>query len=282
MIFNHNILINKFFSNATNLFVRSLSRSQNKKICDGSANKYHIFCSYGGSGSSFITKQLDAFVRPDVWQPTFNGKMLVEWESVTNNPDHKELLDINGYDSVDINWEPFNRRTKNRFKQFIDTKKSVKENLINFCHWIPETEYRVLFAHAGIMNFFSENNIHNVTYLVRHPLHAYASFAKPERHKAQIDSLGGVESNRAIEYWADRWNRHVRDYLQCQDKALNPILIRFEFAKQDSQVSAYHQQIFNNFIPSKRNFKALSNRGENLLKSLVSNTYFKIYDQWNF
>lgn len=66
------------------------------------------------------------------------------------------------------------------------------------------------------MNFFSQNNISEVTYLVRHPLHAYVSFAKPERHKAQIDSLGGVESTRAIEYWAYRWNSHVNDYLQCK------------------------------------------------------------------
>lgn len=280
-MFERSISNNIVSSSVRNLFIRFASRNDNQKSCDCSNKKYHIFCSYGGSGSSFLTKKLDAFVRPDVWQPTFNGQMLIEWKSVAKYPDHGELLDIRGYDAVDVNWEPFNRRTKNKFKKFIDSEKSIEKNLIQFCHWIQQTEHRVLFAHAGIMNFFNKNNISDVTYLVRHPLHAYVSFAKPERHKAQIEALGGIESTRAIEYWADRWNRHLEDYLKCKDKGLNPILIRFEYAKRDSQIATYHEQVFNDFATSKRNSKALSDRGEGLLKSLVSNNYFKIYEKWD-
>lgn len=130
----------RVLSNLKSLLIRLTSHQNKQKIRDSSTQTYHIFCSYGGSGSSFLTKKLDAFMRPDVWQPAFNGKALIEWKAVTDVPDHQELLDIRGYDAVDVNWEPFNRRTKNRFKKFIDPKKSIKENLIQFCHWIKKTE----------------------------------------------------------------------------------------------------------------------------------------------
>jgi len=239
----------------------------------------HIFYGYGGSGSSFLVTQLYAFRRPDVWQPAFKGHRLVEWESLTKAPG--ELLDDQGYETRNVNWAHFHARTDFKFRRYIDETLSIKENLLRFCRWIEKTPYKVMFVHAAIVGFFGYNNIHNVTYMIRHPLHSYVSFAKTERHQAEIDALGGLESARAIEFWTDRWNRIAQDYLKSVERQLNPVLIRFEHAVQDSQITRYHQAIFRSLIPSKRNVAALSDESANYLKSLVFDTYAQIYDDWD-
>lgn len=50
----------RVLSNLKSLLIRLTSHQNKQKIRDSSIGTYHIFCSYGGSGSSFLTKQKDA------------------------------------------------------------------------------------------------------------------------------------------------------------------------------------------------------------------------------
>jgi hypothetical protein len=240
---------------------------------------YHIFCSYGGSGSSFLIEELGAFPRPDVlWQPDFQGRALVEWEHFEHS---RNLLGGRGYETTGVNWDQFHARTDYKFQDHIDPQKSIKENMLRFFRWIEATEYKVFCAHLSIMHFFSDNDVRNTTFLVRHPLHAYGSFCKEERHKKEIDALGGIESTRAIDFWAERWNRVAQDYLKSVEKGLSPVLIRFEFASQDCLASEYHQHVLKHFDGTKRNSHFLSDKSAEYLKSLVEEAFFRIYPEWD-
>ncbi len=240
---------------------------------------FNILYCYGGSGSSFLIHRMKAFSRPDIWQPAFNGKRLSEWEHLTRVPG--ALLDERGYDVKNKDfWEEFNCRTEGKFADSLNPKLTINENLENFCSWIRTTQYKVVFVHAAILQFFSKNNIQDVTFIIRHPLHAYISFAKEERHKKEIDALGGTENDKAIEFWADRWNNIVKEYMLAKEKMLNPILIRFEYAHGDSKVSKFHKNLFKDFDSTKRNNNVLSMQGEQLLRAQVEEYYFRIYETW--
>ena len=106
-------------------------------------------------------------------------------------------------------------------------------------------------------------------------------FGKEERHKTEIDALGGIESDKAIKFWADRWNNIVKDYLLAKEKILTPILIRFEYAHDDSKVSKFHQKLLKDFDTTKRNYSVLSRRGEHLLRAQVEECYFTLYEAWS-
>jgi hypothetical protein len=257
--------------------VRKKIHRYRRRVSD--TGPYHIFVGYGGSGSSYLITVLDAFGRPDVWQPSYSRRPIVEWKHYAKA--RGVLLDERGYETTNVNWKDFNLRTKNKFKGQIDPTKTIRENLVNFCHWLENTNYKVFFVHTAIMNFFSNNNIRNVTYLIRHPLHAYVSFSKKGRHRSEINMLGGMENARAIEFWADRWNRQIEDYLKSVAKKLDPILIRYEHVAQDRQASVYHQRVFKYFDGSRRNYGILSDEKVEYLKSLVSDNYFEIYQEWD-
>lgn len=240
--------------------------------------EYRIFAAYGGSGSSHLAARLGAFARPDVWQPPFQGRRLVEWEALTREPGL--LLDASGYDAPAADWEPFHRRTDRMFEDRIDPKRTIRENLVRFCRWLEASGNRVVFVHAAIMGLFSGSGIRNVTFLIRHPLHALASFAKPERHAAEVAALGGLESEKTIELWADRWNRTASEFLECRRRGLDPVLVRFEFADRDARVTDRHPSVFRDFRSSIRNTSPLSDTRAEQLRSLVADTYGELYGDW--
>jgi len=240
---------------------------------------YHIFCAYGGSGSTFLIRELGAFERPDMlWQPAFQGRPLVEWANYRHRMD---LLDEQGYDTTNVSWKQFHPRTDHKCVRLMDPQESIRENMLRFFRWIEGTEYKVFCAHLAVMNFFSHHDIRNVTYFIRHPLHSYGSFCKEERHLSEVNALGGIESDKAIEFWADRWNKVAEDYLRSVEKKLDPVLIRFEFAAQDGRVTPYHNNVLKNVDGSKRNYGILPEHLENRLRSLVEENYFRLYDDWN-
>lgn len=239
---------------------------------------YRIYTANGGSGSSRLAARLGAFARPDVWQPAFRGRRLEEWRGLTREPG--ALLDAAGYAATTDDWEPFHRRTDHVFEDRIEVARSIGENLANFCRWLDGTEYRVVFVHAAMLGLFSSHGIRRVTFLLRHPLHSLVSFAKPGRHAAEIEALGGLESEQSIELWAERWNRVAAEFLACRDSGLEPVLIRFEFAQEDARVSPVHQRIFGGFEATRRNPGRLSSARESQLRSLVAPTYFELYGDW--
>ena len=240
---------------------------------------YSIFTAYGGSGSSFLARELGLFVRPDAWQPPFRGQPLTAWETRDGEP--RYLLGPDDYDRPAVAWDRFNLRTDGVYEHLIDHDVSIRQNLGRFCHWIATTEHRVLFAHAGIMGLFSQARVENVTFLVRHPLQSLASFAKAERHGVEVEALGGLESDMTVELWADRWNRHAREFLDCRRLGLGPVLVRYEYAPQDSMVSPLHERVFAGLDSTRRNPCPLSTTRAHRLRDLVADSYFRLYESWD-
>lgn len=234
----------------------------------------NIFVAYGGSGSSWIVRRMGGFMRPDSWQVKIKGGPL---------PKHfpgQIILDEKGYENIIDNYDDFNQRTGNLFAKKINTKKTIKHNMSNFFNWINQNNYKVLSSHSGIVKFFSENNIENVSYLVRHPLHSLVSWAKPERHFQEVISLRGLNNKNTIEFWADAWNSIAEDYLVSQEKGLDPLLIRYEYAHQDTKHHSELNKYFENFDSSKRNHGIMLEPAEDYLKQLTGNNYFKLYGKW--
>lgn len=246
--------------------------------CRLAVGEYRIYSAYGGSGSSHLCARLGAFERPDVWQPPFRGRRLVEWEELTREPG--ALLDAAGYDATTHLWEPFQRRTEGVFEEQVDPDASIRDNLVRFCRWIEGTSHRVVFVHAATLGLFSAHEIRHVTFLIRHPLHSLVSFAKPERHGKEIEALGGIGSGQTLELWADRWNRFAAEYLECRRRRLDPVLIRFEFAERDAQASEVHRRIFAGFESSRRSPSPLAPALEDELRARVAERYFELYDRW--
>ncbi len=209
---------------------------------------YRVFSAYGGSGSSWLLRRIDAFRRPDVWQPWFRGRPLEEWKCA---PRPVWLLGPEGLDSrlPPADWAPFLERTRHRFP--VDPSATVGDNLAGLCAWVVQRRRSVVLVHSAILGLFSRYRIPKVTFLVRHPVDGYLSFAL-RQHPVEIRALGGIESPRAIALWTDRWNAVAEEYRRCRELGLAPVLIRFEQAAADARCTPWHERLFRRFSPPHR------------------------------
>ena len=163
----------------------------------------------------------------------------------------------------------------------IDPKKNIFDNLVSFFKYIEKTPYKVFLNSSPLLNVFSKSDTKNVTFIVRHPVHSLSSFGKDIRHQEHIEALGGIDSERAIEFWADRWNRLTNEYLLCKDKGLNPVLIRFEYAQADAEVTKYHKKAFAGFLQNKRNWNMVESESARYLMELVEENFNRLYPEWD-
>ena len=137
-----------------------------------------------------------------------------------------------------------------------------------------------VFNYAAELGLFSHFEVENVVFQVRHPVHSYLSFAKPERHKAKIDYYGGIKSIRAMEYYCIRWNALVTEYLRLIELGLPAWLLRYEFIENDINQLKELKWIYRDFDSSRRNNRILDQESENEFKSMVSIVFYKIYENW--
>jgi|SRR6185369_20525 len=218
---------------------------------------HYLYSAIGGSGSTYLIKVLSRrYVvgdKPDtVFRNVINGVLVdqgtFETRSQGFRPEPGETLEV-----LLPRYVTYLRSSSNR---------------------------TAVFNLAAQLGLFSKLGIGGVVFLVRHPLHAYGSWGKPERHKRYVDLLGGLNSTSAVEFYAARWRAVVEECLTLQQAGILGGMVRFEFAKQEANQIPGLSWLFEEFDCTKRNFGMLSTEAEQEMYNRVADMYFRIYDSW--
>ena len=159
---------------------------------------------------------------------------------------------------------------------------TIDSFLVRYINYIKSSEMRTaVFNTCAELALFSKNSITDVIFLLRHPLHTYASWSKPDRHGDVIEYLGGVNSEKAILHFAKRWNAVVDEILKLRKKQILGGLIRYEFATSDVNYIPEIRWAFENFDIYKRNHGFLSKKAEVMLRNITYNNFCQLYSDWD-
>lgn len=133
---------------------------------------------------------------------------------------------------------------------------------------------------AAELGLLSRFEVRDVLFLVRHPLHTYASWCHESRHLDIAEHFGGINAKRAIEYMARRWVRHTSEYIRLRSNHLAPRLIRFESATEDASTD-FERQLVAGLDGSSRHHGFLNPEAEHYLRRISLVNYSAIYgDTW--
>ena len=179
---------------------------------------------------------------------------------------------------LNINPGTFKKRSKGFCLNNSEDLKTIFPKYIEYIKEMPNMT--AVFNYAAELHLFSQYKVENVVFQVRHPLHSYLSFTKPERHKGKVDFYGGVASIEAINYYCKRWNALVEEYCRLMELGICTWILRYEFMDNDINQLNDLKWVYDSFDSSKRNNGVLDQASEHALKNMVSDTYFKIYDEW--
>lgn len=158
---------------------------------------------------------------------------------------------------------------------------SLTDAVSQYCRFLrSHRERTAVFNIAAEQGIFSALGIRDVVFLVRHPLHAYVSWAKPERHGGFLTPWGGVNSLEAVTWYAQRWTSTVNEYLRLSEQGLAPRLIRFEYAPADAGRTSGLGWLFKGFDCTRRNYGVVTIGLEEDMKHIVSASYEEIYGTW--
>lgn len=239
--------------------VREVGAYQVRKGLSGSRSPMRrIFASGGGHGSVFLKDTLQLtlckiHVRPDI---AFDVSLTLD-----DYPDEKSCKEFKEYTGYDL-----------------DSSKNINDNIMAYLQYVDETNAIVLLSRMSRLgHFFTRNGISDAICMVRHPLHAYISFIG-HRHPKASDHLGGIESEDRIRWYAEQWNLMTTDYLDSGSD-----IIRFEYMQNDVKdiKNPDLPYLLKSWRTDKRNHGILEPEKVDLLKGLVSDTYFRVYDDWD-
>ena len=238
----------------------------------------YLFSALGGSGSTFLAHRfqkrgLEVAVRPDTY---FVPRI------INGRGNHKKNIQANHQliDGYHVNPEKeaaneWYRRSGWR----LDESKPLAGQLKRYIQWArSEPKYVVMFNYLHLGRFFSQYRIFDIITLVRHPLHNFVSLYG-HQHPEKVQSMGGLDTEEAVRFFADLWRAWVYEALICRHK-----IIRFEFARADykgvKNVPKEIKNLFHSWDSSKRNHGVVSADNERLLYTLVKAEYHKLYDDW--
>jgi hypothetical protein len=229
------------------------------------AKRPYLFVAIGGSGS---TQLIDA---------------LSMWYDVGNKPDTVFRLSIPELHPGEFDLDQ--DRIRCRAPNFSEVEgESIDEFLIRYVGFLRMHPMRTaVFNTCAEVGLFSKHAIGDVVFLIRHPLHAYASWAKQERHGDTVNGLGGINSETPIRLFARRWASTVEEAFRLRAAGILGGVVRFEHAREDVRQLAGLEWVFENWDCSRRNFGVLAPRGEGLLKSLTISLTKELYgahDYW--
>ena len=244
----------------------------------------HVFSVLGGSGSTFLRRGIRKSgyiiaMRPEAcWMPNFQSANAHEKQQILSKKGYRDFPEEKTKEQFYIRAN-YGRSVPISFK--LDLKKNINENLkiyINFL--LSNKERTAIFTHASKLQFFSNNNIKNVVFLVRHPLMSYMSLVKPGRHPGVVRELGGPNSIGGVSFYAKMWNLYAKDIVESKRRKLNPIIIRYEFAGSDLEKykNPILNKIFKDFRSNKRYYNELSCDVENKLREITKSSYEKIFN----
>lgn len=223
----------------------------------------YVFSAIGGSGSNYLIKTLS-----DKYE-------------VGNKPDtvFRPKITKLRIGNLNINQGTFIERSKGFY---VDENASLIEILPKYIQYLKESPNRTaVFNTCAEIGLFSYFGIQNVIFLIRHPFHSYISWSKPERHGDVVNYLGGINSHKAVEFWATRWNNFSNEILKLKSQNILGGLIRFEYALADSKNISGISGVFSNFDSSLRNDGILNPYFKSVLKRHVWKNYSLFYRNWN-
>ena len=223
----------------------------------------YVFSAIGGSGSTHLVKTLS------------------EKYVIGHKPDtvFRPLLEDLRIDTLNSEQGSLAERAPG-FSLIQD--ETIDAFLIRYIAYIRSSEKRTaVFNTCAELGLFSRHEISDVIFLVRHPLHAYVSWAKPERHGNIIDYLGGINSRTAVHFYAKRWNAVIKELLTLKEKNILGGVIRYEFASTDSQNILEISWAFEDFDGTKRNHGMLAEEGSRYLRQETFDLFSKVYPDWD-
>jgi len=245
--------------------------------------KYHFFCSRGGSGSSALNTLIPKSgygtfhaSKPDV---SFVPKQYVSKDPTLPEYQDRQVIGDKGYQEY-----PDESACTTFFKRSdytLNPLQTIDENLFKYTTYVEQNHQTVLFNMAPIMNFFSRHSIPNVVFLVRHPLYAYISWTKPQRHLSVVEPFGGINSTGGVTLFTGLWGGLVKEYLLLKEKGLSPALIRYEHAQEDAEsIDPDLSDVFSSWHGGSSTRDALTPETEALLKTQVEDVFFQLYETW--
>ena len=240
---------------------------------------YHVFCSRGGCGSTALNRGLvrsgyttHHASKPDV---CFTRADLVAPGADLYAP--RQLVGAAGYDEHPRKPEAI-AEFRRRSDFDLDPRRTIADNLLAFLDHLERRGRTALFNTAAAFGFFRAHDVARVVFLVRHPLDAYASWTKPERHQEVVQSLGGVDADAAMALFARLWTATAVEYLALRDRGLAPVLIRFESARADVEAGAPELvPVFDGWDSTRRSRDGLSARVHDRLLPLVAEPLSHLY-----
>jgi len=135
-----------------------------------------------------------------------------------------------------------------------------------------------VFNTAAELGLFSRLEIPNVVFLVRHPLHALGSWAKPERHGELVDRLGGVAGDRALAT-SPGAGMVAAEIGRLESRGLLGGVVRYEFAAADARPLGLGWVVAG-LDSSRRNPGVLGPETRARLHELVRGEFDGLYPDW--
>jgi hypothetical protein len=222
----------------------------------------YLFAAIGGSGSTFLVRSLSTRLQ------------------VGNKPDTVYRARLPG-----LSLGLANRRQGSieerapGFGEIAD--EPIGEFLVRYVRFLRAAPDRTaVFNTVAELGLFSRHRVPGVVFLVRHPLHAFASWAKAARHGDVVEYLGGINSCRAIGHFAARSNAVFDEIQQLRLLGILGGVLRYEFIKADLESFPELAWVFDNFDSSKRNDGQLSLEAESLMRDLTADRVNLLYKSW--
>ncbi len=230
----------------------------------------YFFVTVGGSGSTYLLKCLGKKYKVDSKPDTYFIRHDEPFTQRGKKMLHQRLLSFDEKPKA-LTCTAFYDRTGYKLLRNL----SIDENLVNYLkHLRSKPKKTAIFNAAAKFGFFSRNNTSGFVALIRHPLYAYTSYTKKERHLNLAQDLGGVDTFKAIDYYARSWNAVVSECLRLPDAKV----IRYEFADKDAK---FLKMDFSGWKTNNRSVVKLKKSLQDRLRYAVWDKFSLVYNKWD-
>jgi hypothetical protein len=162
----------------------------------------------------------------------------------------------------------------------LDPEKTIAANMADYFAFLRSHGTACVLEGAGLNGLLADGGQRNVVFLIRDPIQAYISCAKPKRHGRYFEQLGGMESDEAIAFWCWGWNCLADEYLKSKKNGLDPVLVRYESAEADVAhlESPFLTKVFATFRPNTNEVHLSASAQRRVLEGL-GDRYGQIYGE---
>ncbi len=214
-----------------------------RKVQDDPVNKIgaRVFVTSGGMGSTYLANRL-RFAGVSTADKTFvNAFHNGHWPDALCNliPERPRVGDLSLPPSEAVrqsftdSQERSHANIQDRFSFKADL--SLEQNMAAYLNFLQTVGASCVLRASCVEGLLSRWGIRGAVFMIRRPAEAYWSYGQPSRHADMIDTLGGLESPEAAEFFAASWRAVASEYFACLEAGLQPVLIRYERAREDAK-----------------------------------------------